>query len=170
MNCEICGKSIQGRPLRTKIDGAVLEVCSDCAKLGRIQKQPTSVQQNLIKNKKRVIKKPRNSSQNTSSRVYTRNMDTGEEIVEDYNILIRSAREKKGWTREELGSKMYEKVSVISRIESGKMEPDLKLAKKFEKCLDIKLIEKYDDVDLEAYKSMSSGPNTLGSIVKIKRK
>ena len=86
MNCEICGKSIQGRPLRTKIDGAVLEVCSDCAKLGRIQKQPTSVQQNLIKNKKRVIKKPRNSSQNTSSRVYTRNMDTGEEIVEDYNI------------------------------------------------------------------------------------
>ena len=65
---------------------------------------------------------------------------------------------------------MYEKVSVISRIESGKMEPDLKLAKKFEKCLDIKLIEKYDDVDLEAYKSMSSGPNTLGSIVKIKRK
>ena len=50
------------------------------------------------------------------------------------------------------------------------MEPDLKLAKKFEKCLDIKLIEKYDDVDLEAYKSMSSGPNTLGSIVKIKRK
>ena len=50
------------------------------------------------------------------------------------------------------------------------MEPDLKLAKKLEKTLNIKLIEKYDEMDLESFKSMASGPNTLGSIVKIKRK
>ena len=32
------------------------------------------------------------------------------------------------------------------------------------------LIEKYDEMDLESFKSSASGPNTLGSIVKIKRK
>jgi putative transcription factor len=93
-----------------------------------------------------------------------------DELVEDYNVLIRKARESKGWTREELGAKMYEKVSVINRIESGKMEPDIKLAKKFEKTLGITIIEKYDEMDLESFKSSASGPNTLGSIVKIKRK
>ena len=50
------------------------------------------------------------------------------------------------------------------------MEPDLKLARKLEKTLNIKLVEKYDSMDLESFKSASSGPNTLGSIVKIKRK
>ena len=67
--------------------------------------------------------------------------------MEDFNTIVRKARESRGWTREELGAKIYEKVSVINRIESGKMEPDIKLAKKLEKTLNITLIEKYDDVD-----------------------
>ena len=92
------------------------------------------------------------------------------ELAEDFNILVRQARESKGWTREELGAKINERVSVINRIESGKMEPDSKLAKKLEKTLNITLIEKYDDMDLESFKSSASGPNTLGSIVKIKRR
>ena len=62
------------------------------------------------------------------------------------------------------------KFQSLQGIETGKMEPDLKLAKKLEKTLNIKLIEKYDEMDLESFKSMASGPNTLGSIVKIKRK
>ena len=93
-----------------------------------------------------------------------------DELVEDFNVVVRKARESKGWTREELGAKIYEKVSVINRIETGKMEPDAKLAKKLEKTLNITLIEKYDDMDLESFKSSASGPNTLGSIVKIKRR
>ena len=93
-----------------------------------------------------------------------------DELVEDFNVMVRQARESKGWTREELGAKINERVSVINRIESGKMEPDSKLAKKLEKTLNITLIEKYDAMDLESFKSSASGPNTLGSIVKIKRR
>ena len=55
------------------------------------------------------------------------------EVSEDFNTIIRVAREKKGWSREELAKKIYEKVSVINRIESGKMVPDIKLARKLEK-------------------------------------
>ncbi|WP_297983782.1 multiprotein bridging factor aMBF1 [uncultured Methanobrevibacter sp.] len=170
MNCEICGSEIKGRPLRTKIDGSVLEVCPECAKFGRVQKD-TPHERRFIskaqKNKQQNKAKPR---QNTPKPQRNRRDDPVDEIVEDYNLVVRKAREAKGWTREELGAKLYEKVSVINRIESGKMEPDLKLAKKLEKTLNITLIEKIDDFDLESYKSSSFEPNTLGSIVKIKRK
>ena len=153
MDCEICGKPIPGKPLKSKIEGSVLTVCRDCAKLGSIQKEA-----------------PRSRNLVSNSRVYTRNTESDEELVDDFSQIVRKGRESKGWTREELGAKIYEKVSVITRIETGKMEPDLKLAKKLEKTLNIKLIEKYDEMDLESFKSMASGPNTLGSIVKIKRK
>ena len=170
MDCEICGKPIPGKPLKSKIEGSVLTVCRDCAKLGSIQKEaPRS--RNLVSNRKQAKKQQGNKNRNSvSSRVYTRNTESDEELVDDFSQIVRKGRESKGWTREELGAKIYEKVSVITRIETGKMEPDLKLAKKLEKTLNIKLIEKYDEMDLESFKSMASGPNTLGSIVKIKRK
>lgn len=166
MNCEICGKPIEGRPIRTKIDGSVLEVCKECSKFGRVQKDTPLERKFVSRNKKGNPQKRPQARQN----VQRRREEPMDELVEDYNVIIRKARESKGWTREELGAKMYEKVSVINRIESGKMEPDVKLAKKFEKTLNITLIEKYDDMDLESFKSSASGPNTLGSIVKIKRK
>ena len=166
MNCEICGKPIEGRPIRTKIDGSVLEVCKECSKFGRVQKDTPLERKFVSRNKKGNPQKRPQARQN----VQRRREEPMDELVEDYNQIIRKARESKGWTREELGAKMYEKVSVINRIESGKMEPDIKLAKKFEKTLNITLIEKYDDMDLESFKSSASGPNTLGSIVKIKRK
>ena len=39
MECEICGKPVnKHNPIRAKIEGSVMVVCSDCAKLGKIQK------------------------------------------------------------------------------------------------------------------------------------
>ena len=83
---------------------------------------------------------------------------------------MRRAREAKNWSREDLGKKINERVSVINRIESGKMTPDNKLTKKLEKALDIKLIENIDEVDLNQFMSSSSGERTLGNVMKIKRK
>lgn len=164
MNCEICGKPISGKPLRTKIDGSVLEVCKECAKFGRVQKAPPTPIPN------RTTKKNTNNVNKRQKYQKKQKDDPVDEIVEDYNTLVRKARESKGWSREELGEKIYEKVSVINRIESGKMEPDLKLAKKLEKNLNIKLIEKVDNIDLESFRGTNSKGNTIGSIVKIKRK
>ena len=169
MNCEICGKPIEGRPIRTKIDGSVLEVCNECSKFGRVQKDTPLERKFVSRNKKGKSQSNRHQSNRQNVQRRYRD-DPTDEVVEDYNVIIRKARESKGWTREELGAKIYEKVSVINRIESGKMEPDTKLAKKFEKTLNITLIEKYDDMDLESFKSSASGPNTLGSVVKIKRR
>ena len=99
-----------------------------------------------------------------------KNHEPSEELIEDFEITVRKAREAKDWSREDLGRKINERVSVITRIETGKMTPDVKLTKKLEKTLNIKLLEKVDNVDLNQFINSSSGERTLGNIMKIKRK
>lgn len=107
---------------------------------------------------------------NTKSRNYSRNDEPSEELIEDFELKVRNARESKDWSREDLGKKINERVSVITRIETGKMTPDVKLTRKLEKALNIKLLEKVDNVDLNQFISNSSGERTLGNVMKIKRK
>ena len=52
----------------------------------------------------------------------------------------------------------------------GKSTISAELAKKLEKALNIILIEKISNMELEDFKNKSSGGPTLGDIVKIKRK
>ena len=163
MECEICGKPVpENNPIRAKIEGSVMVVCKECSKLGKIQKAPPKPKYVKQGNKKR--------QNNTRNKNYSRNDEPTEEIIEDFELKIRQARESKNWSREDLGKKINERVSVITRIETGKMTPDIKLTKKLEKTLNIKLLEKVDNVDLNQFVSSSSGGRTLGNIMKIKRK
>ena len=161
MECEICGKPVsETNPTRAKIEGSVMVVCKDCAKLGTIQKAPPKPKFQQNKGKRKKVQPKRNY----------RNDEPTDELIENYNVTVRKAREAKNWSREDLGKKINERVSVINRIESGKMTPDTKLTKKLEKALDITLIESVNNVDLNQYMSNSSGERTLGNVVKIKRK
>ena len=151
MRCEICGKKILGRPIRVKIEGSLMQTCNKCSKHGKVQKEP-----------QRIVK-------STSTKRRPRFREVSNEILEDFNKLVRDAREKKGWSREDLGEKIYEKVSVINRIETGKMVPDIKLARKLERTLNIKLIEKMenevpDDIGIRRIKGA-----TIGDIARIKK-
>jgi len=74
-----------------------------------------------------------------------------------------------GWSREELGEKIYEKASVINRIESGKMVPDLKLARKMEKTLNVVLIEKTDGIVADELAHKKIRGSTIGDIARIKK-
>ena len=91
-------------------------------------------------------------------------------IVCDECVKIRKSRESKKLSREELGQKIYEKVSVINRIESGKMIPDIRLTKKLENALNITLIENVEELDLSKYTGNPSQGRTLGNVVKIKKR
>ena len=90
-------------------------------------------------------------------------------MIEDYNKVIRESREKRGWSREKLAEKIYEKVSVINRIESGRMIPDMKLSRKLEKMLDIHILEKTDETIDEEVSSRDVREATIGDIARIKR-
>ncbi|MBE6499338.1 MAG: TIGR00270 family protein [Methanobrevibacter thaueri] len=165
MECEICGKTVpENNPIRAKIEGSVMVVCKECSKLGKIQKTPP---------KPKFVKKTKSTRKNntpTRKKTYSRNDEPTEELIENFSEEIRHARESKKWSREDLGKKINERVSVINRIETGKMTPDNKLTKKLEKTLDITLLEKVDNVDLNQFINNSTGERTLGNIMKIKRK
>ncbi|MBM4240249.1 MAG: TIGR00270 family protein [Euryarchaeota archaeon] len=151
MRCEICGTKIVGKPLRTKIEGSVMLACPKCAKLGKIQREPPK------KAKPKFMKsRPRRS-------------EPAYEVLEDYNIIVREGREKKVWSREDLAEKIYEKVSVINRIESGRMMPDIKLAKKLERTLNIKLLEKTEETSADEFRKSSLKGATIGDIARIKK-
>ena len=163
MECEICGKPVpENNPIRAKIEGSVMVVCKECSKLGKIQKAPPKPK--YVKQEK--TKRPTN----TRKKNYTRRDEPTDELIEHFNVEIRKARESRKWSREDLGKKINERVSVITRIETGKMTPDTKLTKKFEKALNIKLLEEVNNIDLNQFVSNSSGERTLGNIMKIKRK
>jgi len=151
MRCEICGKKIIGKPTKTKIESSIMVSCNECAKFGKIQREP-----------------PKPGKHKPFKRV-RRFREPSEEVVEDYNKIIRDAREKNEWSREELAEKLYEKASVVNRIESGKMVPDIKLARKLERTLNIKLIEKQDDAQREDIGPGHSKGATIGDIARIKR-
>ena len=163
MECEICGKPVpENNPIKAKIEGSVMGVCKECSKLGKIQKAPPKpkfVKQNKTKRPTSTRNKP-----------YSRNDEPSEELIEDFNVEVRKAREAKNWSREVLGKKINERVSVINRIEAGKMTPDTKLTRKLENTLGITLLEKVDKIDLNQFMSSSSGERTLGNVMKIKRK
>ncbi|BAW31278.1 MAG TPA: multiprotein bridging factor aMBF1 [Methanothermobacter sp.] len=151
MRCEICGKKIIGKPIRVKIEGSVMDVCNDCSKFGKIQKQP-----------EKPRKAPRRRVARTIEPVY--------EVLEDYNRIIREAREKRGWSREDLAKKINEKVSVIHRIESGRMEPDIKLAKKLEKTLKIRILEKFEEEETPELRMGSFKGATIGDVARIRKR
>jgi putative transcription factor len=109
-----------------EIDGAVLQVCDRCARLGkRVTSQPSRVKTYL----------PRPSLR------FDDVMSENLVIREDFHVIIKRTREMLGLTQEELGRKLGEKTSLISKLETGKLRPSIPLARKIEHVLKVKIIE-----------------------------
>lgn len=157
MRCEICGKKVIGKPVRTKIENSIMLTCNDCSKFGKVQREPLKPQRGP------------GSRAPAGRRRSFRSQEPTHEVIEDYQTVIREAREKKGWSREDLGEKIYEKVSVINRLESGKMVPDLKLARKLEKTLKVTLLEKTEQAQMDDQSAARMRRATIGDIARIKK-
>jgi uncharacterized protein (TIGR00270 family) len=63
-----------------------------------------------------------------------------EVLRSDFASAIRKAREEKGWDQRELAKRMAERVNIIQHSEGGKRPTDA-VVKKFERILEIKLME-----------------------------
>jgi putative transcription factor len=156
MRCEICGKKIIGQPIKTNIESSLMNTCKECSKFGKVQREPPRPQNQF----RRTSPGPRRKFKSTKPSY---------EVIEDYSKVVRESREKKGWSREELAEKIYEKVSVINRIESGRMVPDMKLSRKLEKTLGIVILEKTDETVTEEISSSNVRGATIGDIARIKK-
>jgi len=92
------------------------------------------------------------------------------ELVDDFSQRIRRAREGMELSHEDLGRKIGEKVSVLRKIESGKMTPDHRLAEKLQHALRVKLL--VPPSEPKAPPTALSQPRevTLGEVVLLKKK
>jgi putative transcription factor len=149
------------------IEGANLTVCGKCAKhgtiireepkpIGLVPKPQTRLQPLTIRTKK--------SSETT--------LDTSIELIENFAQKIRQAREKLGLSHEELGKKTNEKVSLLKKIETGKMTPDNKLSAKLEYALKIKLLAPATEEKVPKTKisKPASRELTLGDLIQLNKK
>lgn len=142
--CEVCGRVIHGSAREVVIEGAVMRVCSHCARLGSQQTR------GVPKAMGGGLRKPRSlEPMHARHKQFTPGAGGEEELtlVPDYSVVVKRARERVGWTQEELGRRVGEKASVISKIETGRLRPSIALAKKLEHVLKVRLITSIEEIE-----------------------
>lgn len=154
MDCEMCGAKT--KLFKTKIEGTEMNVCRSCSRYGEILAE--------VREPKPVKK----SSVSTSQSIERGQIIQG--IVKDYPSKIKTAREKLNLTHKEFARKINEKESVIHKLETGAFEPNFPLARKLEKFLKIKLVERFEEENTQIQQKTKSDTFTLGDFIKIKKK
>jgi len=141
-----------------------MTVCSECAKLGSGYWEP-KIQRRTKKSIKR--QQPTISfSKRKQSPTVTETL----ELVGDFGQRVRQAREGLELSHEDLGRKIRERVSVLRKIESGKMVPDLVLAEKLEHALKITLRVPASEPNVQPVLSSKPRGTTLGDLIQFKVK
>jgi putative transcription factor len=161
MQCEVCGRQIFGAPLRAIIEGAKMIVCGECAKLSSGYWEPEPPHRTKRKVKRQPVI-PVSRRKPTSSVTETL------ELVDDLGKRVRQARRELEMSHEDLGRKIREKVSVLRKIESGKMVPDLGLAEKLEHALKIKLRVPPSEPKAQFVSLSKPHATTLGDLIVLK--
>jgi len=146
------------------IEGAKMLVCNECVKLGSIYWEEKTDPR--LKGIARRLPTPIIPTR----RQPTIKVEESIDLVEDFRSRVRQAREKLGLSHEDLGRKISEKVSVLRKIESGKMTPDQKLAEKLQHALRIKLLAEISEPKVPSKVLAVPRPVTLGDIAQLKKK
>jgi putative transcription factor len=142
MNCELCGRVID-RYHEVIIDGVTMKVCHDCAKYGKeITRKPAPVQrepaQHIVQSSNFVhVSPPPPAKRKTSASV-----EDSDEPILDFGKTIKKRREEMGLSQEELANKLQEKKNLIAKIEREEIKPDKQTARKIEKIMGVRILEK----------------------------
>lgn len=150
--CERCGKPSRALTL-CSIESARMFVCPDCARFGKPVPHETRPTPPPVPTQRPAHASPKKDA--LASREV--------ELADDYPKRIQRARERKGLTREDLGRRINEKVSIISKLETGQLHPSDELVKKLERALEIVLLEPVERIDPSA--SPGSTGMTLGDFI-----
>lgn len=153
MQCEMCGS--EGELFRTSIEDAILHVCNQCSKYGQVL-GPIRALESKKKTQTKMVKP-------------LHQKETIFIIASDYASKIKEKREQLGLTQEEFAKKIRERESLLSKLEIGAIEPSIKLARKLEGFLGIKLVEEYKE-SVKAVPTKKGKGFTIGDIVKVKKR
>ena len=158
-SCEMCGNNCSVcRP--ALVDGVKMMVCPSCLKHGTPISQSRS-SPGPAKKSHAAPSKPYLSSKKDVFKGMEK------ELVSDWAIRIKSGREKKGLSREELGFRIGERTVTIAKLENEDLRPSDKVIQKLEKELEITLMEQVRDLSsLEKHSMGSRSGLTLGDFIK----
>ncbi len=157
MECEVCGSEVK-KGFRVIIEGSEVTVCKNCKELG-VESPLKPPQTSFMK--KSVNRGSIKSLRKSEPIIFT------EELIENFNLIIKREREKRGWSQGDLARKIQEKESLIRKIENADIIPEPEVIEKLERVFNIKLREKVQEVKVESKKALTP---TLGDVVIIKRK
>jgi len=135
MQCEICGGN--GANQTILMDGAELLVCMQCSAYGKVVNAPPAYHT--------PTKTPFNQGTASGSfKSYGPKTERFDEtpLIGDFGMKLKGMREKKGLTVKELAEKLFEKESVLHKIEQQKHPPENRLIEKLEKYFGIELRQK----------------------------
>lgn len=163
MFCEICGREIVGKPGRALVEGATLIVCQQCGKLG------TALPGFPDKQPRRPVIAP--SHTHAPIERLPKAIEESD-LLEDYPSIVKAGREKLGMSQQDLAFKAKEKLTVIQKIEIGKMLPTMRLTKELEHILRVKLLAPRDEIELPAPRprTVPAPTMTLGDVALVKHK
>ena len=169
MRCEVCGRKIYGKSYRVMIEGAKLTVCGKCAKHGKSVWEEAKPKMPMPRTKAPMRRLTLKTKSKKPSQAV---VESTLELIENFDVKIRQAREKLALSHEDLGRKISEKVSVLKKIETGKMTPDNKLATRLEHMLKIKLLVPVSEEKVPKAKIPKpvSRELTLGDLIQLDRK
>ena len=147
--------------MKVIIEGAKVVVCHRCAKLGKPYVEPPPRRVSQWASAVRYSPRPARS---------TARQDLDEfEVIEDCGTKIREARERMGLTQQDLATRVKERLSIIQKVESGKIAPDMKLCRELEHSLRIVLLT--PRVEVPTSTGVVAAPGlTLGDIVRVKQR
>lgn len=163
MNCEICGSKIYGPSKRIILEGSKLLVCIKCSSLGE---PDINTERFPSRTKRRTLGTP--AKKRTGESRLPREVEEME-VAEDFPKMIKEAREKKKMSQQDLARTVKERLSIIQKIELGKMTPDLRISRALEHTLRIKLLLPRSETLVETGKPDQAGL-TLGDVIQYKKK
>ena len=174
VQCEMCGTETAS-PNLVKIEGAELEVCDECVDFGtEVKTEETSSTSTKYSTSSSGSTSTSSSSTSTTSSTSSSGggrsdiYDDLDELAQDYDDRIRSAREQAGLSQEALAKKLNEKASLIRKLEHGDTLPSDEVQRELEGELDIDLTAAGGDEDAEWDSGSSTGEYTLGDVVERK--
>jgi putative transcription factor len=138
-----------------KVSGSILQLCSSCGGLGSETSYRDSIGHRAYVAETLEKRQQKNRYEEIEPDEFV--------LVKDYGSIVRKAREKAGLNHSSLASKISEKKSILTSVETGKMTPNEKLIKKLENYLKIKLTEK---VESTTTSSSSGEALTMGDLLK----
>jgi len=151
MMCDLCGKSVDALS-KTLVEGVAMDLCSLCTKYGKVLRAPA----------------PTKKQQAARNELHETPELPEDHLVADYNLVLKKAREKLGMTQEDFAKHINERVSIVQKVERKEFEPTIAAARRWEKVLHVKFVEKGNPASEESSPTHASSKEglTLGDFVR----